>query len=75
MTASSLPTYETVMGVLGILIAPLWLYLIWRSLRSGVTWGWPKGPKRDQRPGFFWLCMILYFGLAVAFAWHGFGRL
>jgi hypothetical protein len=63
------------MGALGILIAPLWLYLIWLSLRSGVTWGWPNGPTRSHKPAFFWLSMLAYFGLAVGFAWNGFIRL
>lgn len=31
--------YETVMGVIGIAIAPVWLCLIWLSVRSGATWG------------------------------------
>lgn len=75
MTTGGGQIYETVMGVLGILIAPVWLYLIALSLRAGVTWGWPQGPRRDQRPASFWLCLLAYFALAVAFAWHGLGRL
>lgn len=67
--------YETVSGVLGILIAPLWLIVIWRSLKSGVTWGWPQGPRRGRRPALFWLSMLAYFGLFVGFAWHGIDRL
>jgi hypothetical protein len=67
--------YDAVMVVLGILIAPVWLWLIWMSLRSGETWGWVGGPSRTQRPALFWLCMLAYLGLATAFAWHGFTRL
>ncbi len=67
--------YDAVMGVLGILIAPVWLWLIWMSVRSGVTWGWTGGPSRAQRPALFWLCMFVFLGLAVGFAWRGFARL
>lgn len=67
--------YDAVMAVFGILIAPLWIWLIWMSLSSGATWGWPRGPSRDRKPVLFWLCMLAYFGLAVGFAWHGYGRL
>ena len=68
-------TYQTFSGVLGILVAPLWLFLIWLSLKSGTIWGWPNGPRRDQKPVLFWLCLLAYFGLAIAFSWHGFGRI
>jgi hypothetical protein len=67
--------YEAAMGVLGILIAPLWLGLIWLSVRSGVTWGWTAGPSRSQKPALFWLCMLTYFALAIGFAWRGIARL
>ena len=67
--------YENVMGVLGILIAPVWLWLVWLSVRSGVTWGWTDGPSHRQRPTLFWLVMFAYLALAVGFAWRGFIRL
>ena len=67
--------YENVMGVLGILIAPVWLWLVWLSVRSGVTWGWTDGPGRRQRPALFWLVMFAYLALAAGFAWRGFIRL
>ena len=66
---------EPVMGVLGILIAPLWLYLILMSLQSGTTWGWPGGPTRAKRPFFFWLCLSAYLCLAIGFAVRGYSRL
>lgn len=67
--------YETTMGLIGIVIAPLWLYLIWLSVRSGTTWGWPNGPRRSQRPALFWLSMAAYLGLAIGFAAYGLSRL
>lgn len=75
MTTGSGQIYEAVMGVLGILIAPLWLYLIWLSVRTGVTSGWPQGPRRDRKPALFWLCLLAYLGLAIGFAGYGFSRL
>jgi len=66
--------YETTMGVIGIVIAPLWLYLIWLSVRSGSTWGWTAGPRRSERPVFFWLTMVVYLGLAIGFAAYGLSR-
>lgn len=67
--------YETAMGILGIAFAPVWLFLIWLSLRSGGTWGLSRGPSRNRKPLLFWLCMLAYFGLAMGFAWRGFARL
>lgn len=67
--------YEIVTGVLGILIALLWLWLVWTSVRSDVTWGWGSGPSRRQRPALFWLVMLFYLVLALGFAWNGFARL
>lgn len=67
--------YENVMGVVGILIAPLWLWLVWMSVRSGVTWGWAGGPNRRHRPALFWLVVLAYLALAVGFAWRGLARL
>ena len=50
MTMSFGQAYETFMGALGILIAPLWLYLVWLSLRSGITWGlMAQGAIRNRR--------------------------
>lgn len=67
--------YETVMGVIGIAIAPVWVYLIWLSVRSGSTWGWPLGPRRAERPLRFWITMAAYLGGAIGFAAHGSSRL
>jgi hypothetical protein len=67
--------YENAMGILGILIAPVWLWLIWMSFRSGVTVGWAGGPSRSHRPALFWLVMVAYLALAVGFAWRGFAWL
>lgn len=67
--------YETIMGALGIIIAPVWLYLIWLSVRSGATWGWPTGPRRSEQPAFFWSAMLVYLGLAIGFAARGASRL
>ena len=67
--------YEAMMGVIGIVIAPFWLYIIWLSVRSGSMWGWPSGPRRSERPALFWLAMVAYLGLAIGFAGHGLSRL
>lgn len=67
--------HETAMGILGMLIAPVWLWLLTMSIRSGVVWGWAGGPTRSRRPTFFWLVMAGYLALAVGFAWRGFARL
>jgi cytochrome c oxidase assembly factor CtaG len=66
--------YEAMMGLIGIAIATLWLCLIWLSVRSGSTWGWPSGPRRSERPVLFWLSMAVYFALAVGFAAYGLSR-
>jgi FtsH-binding integral membrane protein len=66
--------YENLMGVLGILISLVWLWLVWMSVRSGVTWGWAGGPTRRQRPALFWLVMLAYLALALGFAWRGLVR-
>ena len=73
--ATMMGLYDDVMGAARILVAALWLWLIWMSVRSGVTWGWAGGPNRRQRPALFWLVMVAYLALAVAFAWHGLARL
>ena len=67
--------HETAMGVLGILFAPVWLWLLTMSIRSGVVWGWASGPTRSRKPTLFWLVMVGYLALAVGFAWRGFARL
>ena len=67
--------YETVMGVIGIAIAPVWLCLIWLSVRSGSTWGWPRSPRRAERPLRFWISMAAYLSVAIGFAAHGWSRL
>jgi hypothetical protein len=67
--------FEIMMGVLGLLIAPIWLWLVRLSVNSGVVWGWASGPTRSQKPALFWLVMVAYLALAVGFAWHGLARL
>ncbi|GAA4752532.1 hypothetical protein GCM10023264_19330 [Sphingomonas daechungensis] len=67
--------YKNAMGFLGILIAPVWIWLIWMSVRSGVTWGWAGGPSRRQKPALFWIVMLSYLALSVGFVWYGFARL
>ena len=69
------PVFDTAMGVLGILIAAVWLWLIWMSVRSGVVWGWAGGPARSQKPLLFWLIMLAYVAIATGFAWRGLARL
>lgn len=67
--------FSTVTGVLGILIAPVWLWLIWMSVTEGKIQGWARGPSRTKRPLLFWLCIFAYLALAVGFAWRGVTRL
>lgn len=66
---------STALGILGILVAPVWLWLIWMSVSGGKIEGWSRGPSRAKRPILFWLCILVYLALAFGFAWRGFIRL
>jgi len=48
------------------LAAATWLWLAWRTVRTGMPFGDPNwNPRRDERPFQFWLVVALYVGLGT----------
>jgi hypothetical protein len=42
------------------------IWLIWRSLRTGMPFGNPNmNPRRDERPGQFWSLIAFYAAVAI----------